>query len=411
MVSVLDGVPLHGTVVAALRSAARVTGGRPVDTRDVLVALMRADASGEWHRVWLYCGNDDAIAALSVEDPACDAVGTWESIPLTGACAIALEASGRLSRRYDLRPVPTGVLALGLVADERSAASRALGRAGLGRQDLVELLQQAVLGTSLRGLDNALPQVLAEARQALGPRPVAPQTPRAAAPAPAAVAASAPAPPPRNPPACPRHGDDHLVRSVSSVYSEGTAVSHSWGPVVGMAGGHLVTGVSRHSGTVRTDLARRLSPRPDLKPAGGLGCVGTMILLIGGVLVLFGQDANRTFHDGSGDGPVSFGVELIVLSACVWIPAMVRSARRSRVERGLPKAVAVWQAGLYCGRCDGVFFPLGTERPEVDPGELISTDVFRSVVWTAGGYGDLATPVGATSRPSDRSRDGRTSTG
>ncbi|MGW4848479.1 hypothetical protein [Nocardia brasiliensis] len=45
MTEVLVGVALHDTVLAALREAWTQARPHPVDTRDLLVALMRADTS------------------------------------------------------------------------------------------------------------------------------------------------------------------------------------------------------------------------------------------------------------------------------------------------------------------------------------------------------------------------------
>ncbi|WP_316777339.1 hypothetical protein [Streptomyces sasae] len=179
----LDGVPPHGTVAAALQWAARQAGGRPVSTLDLLVALMRADSTGEWHRLWLHCGDADAIAAKPVQDPASEARGPWKGTPLTHTCAEALDVSRRLAERYGFSPLPAGILALGLVADDTSAASRALGQ-GLGRQDLLQLLQDAILGTTLSSLRTTLPKALAES---------------------AVVGEAAVAIPPHTPPPTPRH--------------------------------------------------------------------------------------------------------------------------------------------------------------------------------------------------------------
>jgi WD domain, G-beta repeat len=202
MIRVLDGVTLHGTVIAALRSAGAGAGagagasGRPVGTRDLLVALMRSDNAGEWHRVWLHSGDADAIEAKPLQDLAAEAAGTWQGMTLTRTCLYALEVSRRLSERYRMSPLPPGILALGLIADDTSAASRALGD-GLGRNDLITLVQDAVLGTRLGGLQALLPAILADSRAVYEPQkaPPAGDAPR-----------WAPGPPPGPPPASPAGG-------------------------------------------------------------------------------------------------------------------------------------------------------------------------------------------------------------
>jgi hypothetical protein len=522
---VLRDVPLHGTVVRALNAAASA-GRRPVGTLDLLVALMRADNAGEWHRIWLHCGNDEALAAMPFQDPdqgleqdGDRAVGgRWEQVPLTGACATALEVAARLADRYDMRPLPPGLLALALVTDDTSGASRALGQ-GLGRVDLLDLLQRAILGTTLSGLATTLPQILKEVnreRAAMprehplppreAPRPIPPKPaippavpapPPAVAPTPAeelfaalqrahreagapepheiaqrirqrgvgseevtrtlfgpqvptwnmiglvlgalyppkstdrnrrehwnsslrtlwtrarasAPGAGHPGLPPGPPPGpvltgpalpghgprgpwpaaitCPRHGTQEMVRAVPAVCSEGTAQTDSFGPVVGVAGGHLFTGVSRRTGTVQTDLARQLSPRPQLSSAAPMAILAILVGGFGGLLVMFGMAANGQFHDGSGDGPASFGVVLLVIGAMMLIPVAAKSSEQAKVERGLSQALEVWRNGLYCGRCGGVFFVAGTEPANVAPGSLLHPAHFQQLVWAAGGYGSL----------------------
>ncbi|MGW2666304.1 hypothetical protein ACWCW7_35575 [Nocardia tengchongensis] len=160
---VLVGVSLHSTVVAALRSAAAHATG-PVDTRALLVELMRADSSGRWDRIQLHAGSPDAIARKAVSDPFGGASSNWNGVLLTGSCGAALDAAGRLAHRYQLWPLPAGVLALALVGDESSAAARALSGGDLDHAGLLDAVQSDVLGMRLSGIDSTLPIVLAEAR-------------------------------------------------------------------------------------------------------------------------------------------------------------------------------------------------------------------------------------------------------
>jgi WD40 repeat protein len=201
VIRVLNGVALHGTVIAALRSAGRKACGRPVGTRDLLVALMRSDSAGEWHRIWLNCGDSDAIEAKQGRDLAAEAAGTWEGIPVGGTCLHALDVSRRLSERYRMSPLPAGILALGLIADDTSAASRALGE-GLGRSDLTALIQDAILGTRLDGLQSLLPRLLADSHAAYDPpqAPSAGNVPRRAGSSPPSWPDTRPPRPPRSAP-------------------------------------------------------------------------------------------------------------------------------------------------------------------------------------------------------------------
>lgn len=179
MVGVLAGVPLHSTVVAALRGAAATRVPDPVDTHTLLVEIMRADMTGDWSRICLHAGDIEAIADKLVIDPVTVGVWHWENIQLTDRCAMALDIAWRLAHRYGLWPVPAGLVVLGLVADDSAAAARAL-RDGMSRPQLLELVQSDVLGTTLSGIDHTLATVLGESgtaqrarRHPRGSRPVA----------------------------------------------------------------------------------------------------------------------------------------------------------------------------------------------------------------------------------------------
>ncbi|MFE3188561.1 hypothetical protein ACFXHA_06095 [Nocardia sp. NPDC059240] len=152
---VLTGAPLHSTVVAALREAGERVSPHPVDTRDLLVALIRADEPSRWSRILLHTGDADALAVEPVLDPASGTSSDWSGIPVTDSCAVALDIAGRLAQRYSKWPMPVGILVLGLIADESTAAAQVLA-AGLDRAQLLRHIQDEVLGSSLDGLDTML---------------------------------------------------------------------------------------------------------------------------------------------------------------------------------------------------------------------------------------------------------------
>ncbi|MGW4536174.1 hypothetical protein ACWEOI_34970 [Nocardia sp. NPDC004340] len=162
MAGVLDGARFHTTVVVALRLAAVARAPAPVDTGDLLVALMRADGSGDWSRICLDTGDADAIERKGMIDRPSRGAGRWENARLTDQCAIALDVSGRLATRYRLWPIPVGLVVLGLIADESAAAARAL-HSGLQRRELLDRVQSDVLGSMLDGIEYTLPTVLREA--------------------------------------------------------------------------------------------------------------------------------------------------------------------------------------------------------------------------------------------------------
>ncbi|GAB0103964.1 hypothetical protein JMUB6875_29380 [Nocardia sp. JMUB6875] len=157
---ILPGVPVHGTVDLALRATGAALAPRPLDTQALLITLMQADSAGQWYRLWLRTGGLETITGRVVLDPANYAAATWEGVPLTYACARALDIAGRLSQRYDIWPLTVGMLSIGLVADPSAGAAQALGPAD--RDEVLEILQADVLGVRLTGLEHILRQVLAE---------------------------------------------------------------------------------------------------------------------------------------------------------------------------------------------------------------------------------------------------------
>jgi hypothetical protein len=141
---------------AIIRAASQLTPDEPLDTKRLFLALGAADVQAEWHRLWLEAGDPAALTALQADDPQPESGGMWQEIKLTGTCAKALEVAVVISETYGLQPLPIGALALGMVADPQSAASRSLRRSGLSRSILIELIQEITLNFTLKGLDQVL---------------------------------------------------------------------------------------------------------------------------------------------------------------------------------------------------------------------------------------------------------------
>jgi hypothetical protein len=138
------------------------------------------------------------------------------------------------------------------------------------------------------------------------------------------------------------------------------------------------------------DTASLLSPRPVLKAADRLAWAGTGLGVAGMISVWIGNVV----------GGSAVGISLIAAIPCfayalaLYGLAAARRARLTRVERGMPNAMAVWGIALYCDHCGGVFFPPGAQRPR----DLMTAAEFQRVVWSAGGYGDLS-PSGPAFSP------------
>ena len=128
----MSDLVLTEAAVAALRLAA---SRRPADgnltTGLVLNTVARIDGISPWWRIWLETGEPDFLGLADAPDTLDEGVvaGRWEGVPVSGDMASAMATLRMLSERYRLVPVPTGVLALALVA---GPAQR--GRAGAVRK-------------------------------------------------------------------------------------------------------------------------------------------------------------------------------------------------------------------------------------------------------------------------------------
>jgi hypothetical protein len=156
----------------AFGRAASNAGGKAVNTLHLFLALEGADVKCQWERLWLETGDLTFLASLDVEDPEPEADRRWDGAPLTRTCTAALDAALRISRSYDLGPVPIGALALGLVADPGSAAAQALTGSGMRHPTLIELLQELTFNARMDGLDELLGKIR---RSSSGSSPAQPE--------------------------------------------------------------------------------------------------------------------------------------------------------------------------------------------------------------------------------------------
>ena len=147
-------------VDAIVRAASQLPPNKPLDTKTLFLALETSDVQAEWQRLWLEAGDPAALAAMQADDPQPDTGGIWREIKLTGTCTKALEVAAAISETYDMQPLPIGALALGMVADPQSAASRTLCRGGLSRSALIGLIQEITVNFRLTGLDQVLADVV-----------------------------------------------------------------------------------------------------------------------------------------------------------------------------------------------------------------------------------------------------------
>lgn len=156
----LDGVrpALGDLAVSALDQVSPQCGGKAMDTRDVLVAMMTIDVNAErWQRIWLRFGYPEAVLAAPVTDPLQYSGDLWFGQPVTKTCAIAIRAALIMGEHSDLLPVPTGLLALCLIGERTTAASHALLGNDYSRyEELLELVQQDLFGSSWSDVGSVL---------------------------------------------------------------------------------------------------------------------------------------------------------------------------------------------------------------------------------------------------------------
>jgi len=158
----LDDLSLATDTVKALEVAATRSGRRPVSTFDILAATIDVDQLGEWAWVQVRASPISVVEANRFGDSDEGTSGHWRNVPLTADAAKALEAAGRIADSHHLLPMPPGILALGLVLQADSGAARALLHGtDLTHAQLLELLQDAVVGTRLMALDGAVDDAVA----------------------------------------------------------------------------------------------------------------------------------------------------------------------------------------------------------------------------------------------------------
>jgi hypothetical protein len=124
--------------------------GVPLDTRALLRALMRVDAIA-WERV-RQRGPGDITSARAFRDPLEAPELDWCGLRLTASAGRALLTAAALAAEHDMRPVPAGLLALGLVAERDCAAARLLGvHDESSRSHMLTVIQEEILGVELEG--------------------------------------------------------------------------------------------------------------------------------------------------------------------------------------------------------------------------------------------------------------------
>lgn len=198
--------------------------------------------------------------------------------------------------------------------------------------------------------------------------------------------------------ACPHCGQVERVQHVPAVYRNGLGMYQGSSSAVGVAGGHVAYGYATHGGVMISGISSALSPAPAPRKAGWL--LGASAFFIPPFVLMVWIALNMTRHGSSSavtaaqKGGYAFGTWLMpaffLLPVALFLGAFIRRVRRNGlVSRGQHAAFAIWNAGWYCDRCGGAFFPVGTPAA-VPTGQLLPLGAFRHVVWSAGGYAHVS---------------------
>ena len=150
----LENVLLTTTVVNALELSASRRQQQPLGTLGILLGILDVDVTGDWDSVQLRSTFLSDADVARFEDPDREAAGKWLGVPLTGTATNALRRAAEIANRYRMMPMPTGVLALGLLSDQASAACKALlEEASIDHAELLDIVQGNVLDVHLEGFD------------------------------------------------------------------------------------------------------------------------------------------------------------------------------------------------------------------------------------------------------------------
>jgi hypothetical protein len=132
-----------------------------------------------------------------------------------------------------------------------------------------------------------------------------------------------------------------------------------------------------------------LSPGPVLRSAARLTWAGTLVGVVGAAAIWVGAMVGR----GAAGPALIVGCVCFAYALALYGWAGARRARLTIVARGMPGAMAVWQAAWYCDACDGVFFEAGSLRDaaaaDVTPGTVMSPAAFHRLVWKVGRFGGM----------------------
>ncbi|MBJ7354348.1 MAG: hypothetical protein JHC98_05940 [Thermoleophilaceae bacterium] len=149
-----ESVELSIATQDAIQAATETVEGRRIGTIDLLFGLLDTEKRSVWDEVQLKSTFVIRDECADYPDANYEEGGSWNGVPLTVEATRAMAIAAEISREYGLSPIPTGALALGLVASADSGAARALlADKRVDHADLLELIHDCTLDATLENLD------------------------------------------------------------------------------------------------------------------------------------------------------------------------------------------------------------------------------------------------------------------
>jgi hypothetical protein len=141
-------IPLGETAGYACQLAAEeLRPHETLSTGSVLLALSRMDTHGNWYRIWGRTGNSAPEASDLVEDVNhAHQATTWHGVRVSGDLARSLSLAAAIATEHGITPIPAGLLAFALLADEDAGAARTLLAGGeISHDELLALVEHELL--------------------------------------------------------------------------------------------------------------------------------------------------------------------------------------------------------------------------------------------------------------------------
>jgi hypothetical protein len=197
--------------------------------------------------------------------------------------------------------------------------------------------------------------------------------------------------------ACPGCTGIDQSQRVPEVYRSGISGYSGTGWAAGIAAGQPAAYRTVHSGSIISNTAAALEPRPTLTSHRGTAMIGTFLLLCAAAFaIVMIQAGAHTSWSGLANSakallamlfyPACFGL----IGAALLIPSFRAHRWRQQVARGMPRTYDVWQRAWYCHRCGGVYFPPTEASLGLPTGRLLTTPEFRHLLRHVGGFNHVS---------------------